>query len=29
MSRLGYRLDATTVKNIIDAEVGQSRKLAR
>ena len=29
MSRAGYRLHATTVKNIIDTEVGLSRKLGR
>jgi endogenous inhibitor of DNA gyrase (YacG/DUF329 family) len=29
MSWRGYRLDAKTVKNIIDAEIGPSRKLGR
>jgi hypothetical protein len=29
MSRVGYRLDATTVGKIIDVEVGPSRKLRR
>jgi hypothetical protein len=29
MSRAGYRLDATMVRNIIDAEVAPSRKLGR
>jgi hypothetical protein len=29
MSRAGYRLDATTVRNVIDMEVGPSRKLGR
>jgi len=27
MSRAGYRLDAKTPKDLIDAEVGPSRKL--
>jgi hypothetical protein len=29
MSRAGYRLDATTVSNIIDTQIGPSRKVGR